>query len=166
MRERGIVSRAYRAIEAQRLVAMRRRGGCMSSLLGGVGIGLASGFLLLTLGRIAGISGIVGGLLGPPGPGDRAWRVAFVLGLPLGAALVAAASPDAALVVFPTRGAPLLAAGVLVGIGTRLGSGCTSGHGVCGMARGSARSFAATATFMVVAAATVFVVRHVIGVAS
>lgn len=116
------------------------------ALGGGALIGLASAFLLFTLGRVAGISGIVGSLL-PPVPSDRAWRLAFVGGL-LAAGLVGRLVAPTAIgtsVVSPTL---VLAAGVLVGFGTRLGSGCTSGHGVCGLARGSARSLVAVMVFM------------------
>lgn len=134
------------------------------ALLGGALIGLASGWLLLATGRIAGISGILGGLL-RPAPSDRAWRLAFLLGLPAGFLLdgwIAGAAPRVQIEV-PTP--QLVVAGLLVGFGTRLGSGCTSGHGVCGMARGSPRSLAATATFMALGFATVFVVRHLLGAA-
>jgi uncharacterized membrane protein YedE/YeeE len=129
------------------------------ALLGGALIGAASAWLLLADGRIAGVSGILGGLL-RPAPGDRAWRLAFLLGLPAGFLLhgwLAGAPPPVRIEVPALQ---LAAAGLLVGFGTRLGSGCTSGHGVCGMARGSPRSIAATATFMGLGFATVFVVRH------
>lgn len=130
--------------------------------LGGVLIGLASALLLLFNGRIAGISGIAGGLFSPA-RGDAAWRAAFVGGLIVGGLLLHAMLPSAlGPPVVAGLGAPILA-GLLVGFGTRLGNGCTSGHGVCGMARGSMRSIAATLTFMVTAALTVYVVRHVIG---
>ena len=131
------------------------------ALLGGALIGAASAGLLLADGRIAGISGILGGLL-RPAPGDRAWRLAFLLGLPAGFLLsgwLAGAAPPVHIEA-PTL--QLAAAGLLVGFGTRLGSGCTSGHGVCGMARGSPRSIAATATFMGLGFVTVFVVRHLL----
>ena len=123
--------------------------------------GWAYAMLLLCNGRIAGISGILGGVLARPS-GDSAWRLAFLVGLPLGVVLASALSgaPDIEL----QAGTPMLVvAGLLVGAGTRLGQGCTSGHGVCGLARGSLRSLAATATFMLVAVATVFVVRHLLG---
>lgn len=129
------------------------------ALLGGALIGAASAWLLLADGRIAGVSGILGGLL-RPAPGDRAWRLAFLLGLPAGFLLhgwLAGAPPPVRIEVPALQ---LAAAGLLVGFGTRLGSGCTSGHGVCGMARGSPRLIAATATFMGLGFATVFVVRH------
>lgn len=110
-------------------------------------------------GRIAGISGIVGGLLDHEG---RGWRAAFVLGLVV-APLLYALSVGRPVVTVAAGTATLAAAGLLVGFGTRLGSGCTSGHGVCGMARLSPRSIAATVVFMVSAAVTVFVSHHVVG---
>lgn len=134
----------------------------VSALAGGVLIGIAASMFILLNGRIAGISGVVGGLLRPR-RGDRAWRAAFVLGLvaaPWIYVLVAAfASPriDAGF-------GALAAAGLLVGVGTRYGGGCTSGHGVCGVSRLSPRSLAATAVFMAAGFATVFVMRHLLGV--
>jgi uncharacterized membrane protein YedE/YeeE len=131
----------------------------LSSLAGGLLIGAAAALLLLSNGRVAGISGIAGGTLGAP-RGDRLWRALFLLGLPLGAALVSLGlEGPGAPVASP---AILVAGGLLVGFGTRLGSGCTSGHGVCGMARGAKRSIAATVTFMASGAATVFLVRHLL----
>ncbi|MES3011200.1 MAG: YeeE/YedE thiosulfate transporter family protein [Pseudomonadota bacterium] len=131
-----------------------------ASLAGGALIGLAAALLLWLNGRIAGISGIVGGLLRPLA-GDRAWRVAFVLGLllaPLAYGVVAALP-----VLQVDAGYGLLVlAGLLVGVGTRYGAGCTSGHGVCGLSRLSPRSLVATLTFMAVGFATVFVVRHMV----
>lgn len=131
-----------------------------SGLFGGTLIGLASALLMLLAGRIAGISGIFGGLLTAS---DRGWRLAFVAGLlaaPLLATLGGAALPAPTM---PASLALIAVAGLVVGIGTRLGGGCTSGHGVCGSARLSARSIAATTTFMVVAIVTVAVVRHGFG---
>lgn len=134
------------------------------AIAGGLLIGGAAALLLLLNGRIAGVSGMLAtatriGAGGPP------WRqaAAFVIGLPLGAALVAAfvRRPELLIAASP---AALIVAGLLVGFGTRLGNGCTSGHGVCGMARLSPRSIAATLTFMATAALTVFVVRHVMGI--
>ncbi len=133
----------------------------MHAIAGGILIGAAASWLLLSLGRIAGISGILGGLLDRV-EADRGWRIAFLAGLPLGAWLCAALG-SAPAIVFPVRGAGLVVAGLLVGYGTRLGSGCTSGHGVCGIARGSPRSIAATVIFMASAMATVFVWRHWLG---
>jgi len=133
----------------------------VSALAGGVLIGAASALLLLTHGRVAGISGIVGGLLAPA-RGELGWRAAFVAGLVGGGLLLRLLSPGA--IGAPVAGAgAAIAAGLLVGFGSRLGNGCTSGHGVCGLSRGSIRSLAATLTFMATAAATVFVARHVLG---
>ena len=129
-----------------------------SSLAGGLLIGLATALLLLLSGRIAGISGIVGGLL-RPGKGDVAWRVAFVAGL-LAAPLVFAMVAPLPQVRIDAGMATLVIAGLLVGVGTRYGSGCTSGHGVSGLSRGSRRSIVATASFMAAGFLTVFVVRH------
>jgi hypothetical protein len=137
----------------------------ISASLGGALIGLAAALLLLANGRVAGISDIVGRALWPPAGEGRGWRLAFVAGLPLGAALVVVASGPLTLTI--EAGPPtLVAAGLLVGFGTRLGSGCTSGHGVCGMSRGAPRSIAATLVFMLVAAVVVFVGHHVLGGAS
>jgi uncharacterized membrane protein YedE/YeeE len=134
----------------------------LSGAIGGALIGLAAALLLALNGRIAGISGIVGGLL-PPRAGDMGWRLLFVAGLALGALLlrIMGGEPLAA----PTGTSTLLLAlgGVLVGFGSRLGSGCTSGHGICGLARFSPRSLVAVATFMGSAMVTVFVLRHLLG---
>ncbi|XYJ12607.1 YeeE/YedE family protein [Telluria sp. B2] len=132
-----------------------------TSLAGGILIGLAAAAFALFNGRIAGISGIVGGLL-RPAPGDVAWRLAFLAGL-VGAPLVyglAAALPQ---VTVEADGFTLVAAGLLVGIGSRYGAGCTSGHGVCGLSRRSRRSLVATLAFMLAGFATVFVTRHLLG---
>lgn len=130
--------------------------------LGGVLIGLSAVLLWAMNGRIAGISGIAGGLFAPRA-GDVGWRLAFILGLfagPLVYAALAGGLP--AIEVTPSAGL-LAAGGLLVGYGTRLGGGCTSGHGVCGLARLSPRSLTATGVFLVVAVATVFLTRHVFG---
>jgi len=129
-----------------------------ASLLGGVLIGLAAALLVLMNGRIAGISGILGGLL-RAARGERGWRAAFLAGL-IGAPLVyGLAHPLPAVQV--DAGYPLLTlAGLAVGIGTRYGAGCTSGHGVCGLSRLSLRSLVATAAFMLAGFVTVFVMRH------
>jgi uncharacterized membrane protein YedE/YeeE len=125
------------------------------ALAGGAMIGAAGALLFLTHGRIAGISGALGGLL-PPAARDRGWRIAFLLGL-LGAGAVAAQLAPAA-VGASVRTLPLvIVAGVLVGFGTRLGNGCTSGHGVCGLSRLSVRSLAAVATFMMTGAITALI---------
>ena len=150
----------------------------ITALAGGVLIGLAAALLLLLNGRIAGISGIVGGLLRPKA-GDISWRLAFVAGLmaapllyqfavlwPASHLLTVSEYTQLALVTVRQvdAGVPvLILAGLLVGIGTRYASGCTSGHGVCGLSRLSARSLVATLCFMGAGFATVFVVRHVIG---
>lgn len=133
----------------------------IASSIGGLLIGVSSVLMLALHGRIAGISGIVGGIF-DPAKADRSWRIAFLLGLLGGGALMFGLMPT----TFGTSPAslPVLAlAGLLVGVGTRLGNGCTSGHGVCGMSRLSSRSFTATATFMLVAGVTVFLTRHIGG---
>ena len=133
------------------------------ALAGGALIGLAAALLLLLSGRIAGVSGMAARALGIADTGTP-WPLAaaFIAGLPVGAVIVAEFVRAPAIVV--TSSVPLLiAAGLLVGFGTRLGNGCTSGHGVCGVARLSPRSLAATATFMAAGFATVFAVRHLIG---
>ena len=132
-----------------------------SGFLGGMLIGLAAVLLLLANGRIAGVSGIVNGLLSRK-PGDIGWRVAFVLGLWLGALVYWAARGAPFALALQATPAVMIVAGFLVGYGTRLGSGCTSGHGVCGIARFSPRSMVATVVFMASGIATVYVVRHVI----
>ena len=131
-----------------------------SSLAGGVLIGLATGMFLLLNGRIAGISGILGGLLRPI-KGDVGWRVAFVAGLIFSPIAFIVATPLPAVQI-DADAASLIMAGLLVGIGTRYGSGCTSGHGVCGLSRLSPRSMVATALFMLAGFVTVFITRHLI----
>ena len=131
-----------------------------SALGGGMLIGLATAMFMLFNGRIAGISGIVGGLL-RPAPDERGWRIAFLLGLVAAPLVYTLAAPLPAMRIDAGTGT-LIAAGLLVGIGTRYGAGCTSGHGVCGLARGSARSLAATLAFMGAGFATVFIVRHLL----
>ena len=133
----------------------------MMSLAGGVLIGLAAALFLLFNGRIAGISGILGGLLEWP-RGDIAWRIAFLLGL-IGAPLVYGVFAPLPVVQVDAGAATLVVAGLLVGIGTRYGAGCTSGHGVCGLSRRSPRSLVATLAFMAAGFITVFIVRHLIG---
>ena len=131
----------------------------LQSLAGGVLIGLASWLLLFTLGRVAGISGIAGGLIAPRAvpASDRGWRWAFVLGLVVAGAVMAWATGQSQVAPRPIF--LLLAAGLLVGYGTVTGSGCTSGHGVCGLGRRSARSLAATLAFMGFGFATVAAVK-------
>jgi len=131
-----------------------------SALAGGVMIGLAALLFAGVVGRIAGISGIVGGMLRPL-QGDIGWRVAFLAGL-IGAPLAYRLAGGCWPLQLDASGATLVAAGLLVGWGTRLGSGCTSGHGVCGLARRSPRSLAATVMFMVTGFVTVLVVRHLL----
>jgi uncharacterized membrane protein YedE/YeeE len=134
----------------------------VSALIGGILIGLSAVALMALNGRIAGISGIVGAAMGARG-GELGWRLAFVAGLFLGPWLVLAFTGPLPAIVL---NAPLLAIGVgglLVGFGSRLGSGCTSGHGVCGLARLSPRSLAATLAFTASGMAVVFVVRHLLG---
>ena len=133
-----------------------------SALAGGALIGLAAAMFVLLNGRIAGISGVIGGLFKPV-KGDVAWRAAFVLGL-VGAPWVHALFAALPQPRIDASFAALVVAGLLVGAGTRYGSGCTSGHGVCGLARLSPRSLAATVAFMGAGFATVFVARHWLGV--
>jgi len=132
-----------------------------ASLAGGILLGLASALFVLVNGRILGISGIVGGLLRPKG-GDVAWRVAFVLGL-LVAPVVHAALRGPWEVRIEAGWGTVVVAGLLVGIGTRYASGCTSGHGVCGLSRLSPRSLVATLVFMGAGFGTVFMVKHLFG---
>lgn len=130
----------------------------VSGFAGGLLIGLAVVLLLVLNGRLAGISGIVGGLLSTRGT-DRGWRALFVVGLLLGVSAYVLVTGDSSVTVEASLPV-LVVAGLLVGFGTRLGSGCTSGHGLCGMARLSKRSVAATAVFFGVAIVTVFLVHH------
>lgn len=130
----------------------------VGGFVGGLLIGLAVALVLLLNGRVAGISGIVGGLLTLRAR-DTLWRAAFVAGLVLGA--LGYLSAAGVSVRVPATLPAILAGGLLVGFGTRLGSGCTSGHGLCGLARLSRRSVAATAIFFGVAMLTVFLTRHV-----
>jgi uncharacterized membrane protein YedE/YeeE len=129
-----------------------------ASLLGGVAIGIAAAMMVLLNGRIAGASGIIGGLVQPV-RGDIAWRVAFIAGL-FAAPTVYRLVNQFPVPTIEATHAVVALAGLLVGAGTRYGSGCTSGHGVCGLARLSSRSLAATLSFMMAGFATVFVVRH------
>jgi len=135
----------------------------ITSFLGGTLIGLAVVALMAVHGRIAGISGIVSGLLAMPSSSDWAWRAAFVAGMiasPLAIALATGTMPTISVPVTPMF---LAFGGFLVGIGVSFGSGCTSGHGVCGLSRFSARSIVATGTFMATGLVAVFLVRHVFG---
>ncbi|HTO99451.1 MAG TPA: YeeE/YedE thiosulfate transporter family protein [Myxococcales bacterium] len=131
-------------------------------LAGGLLIGLAAAGLLLLNGRVAGISGIFAGLI-EPRPGDKGWRALFIGGLVAGAAAVALARPGTFQFDLVRPPFLMVAAGLLVGSGTRLANGCTSGHGICGVSRFSPRSLIATATFTAAGALTVFVTRHLLG---
>ncbi len=135
----------------------------VEALVGGALIGFSAVLMLAFNGRIAGISGIVGNILHPFAH-ERSWRMAFIVGLLGGAALYGVLAPAGLVVQIDVGWPMLLLAGLIVGAGTRLSRGCTSGHGVCGIGRLSVRSMAATAVFMSVAALTVFVVRHLLGV--
>lgn len=132
------------------------------SLFGGALIGLSAVLLMAFHGRIAGMTGILSGLL-PPVSSDWAWRAAFVAGAIVAPMLILGVSEQAIAYSSPVATPWIIIGGLIVGVGVYFGSGCTSGHGVCGMARLSPRSIAATATFMATAIATVFVIRHVIG---
>lgn len=136
-----------------------------SSLAGGLLIGLSASILVAALGRIAGISGIIGVLLQRPSwksVSNWGWRLAFIIGM-VAAPLIWQLFAPLPAMQMPSNSALIIVAGLLVGFGTRLGSGCTSGHGVCGLSRLSLRSLAATLTFIATGAITVFVMRHVIG---
>lgn len=141
-----------------------------SALIGGALIGLSAALLLLTKGRVAGISGIFGGIVYPE-KGDVSWRVVFILGLVIGGFVYQWVSGSSTEGLFKgvahiqsVVSSPLLIlGGLLVGVGTTIGTGCTSGHGICGLARRSPRSLAATLSFMVAGLVTVFIVRNVIG---
>lgn len=130
-----------------------------TALLGGVLIGLAATLLLWLNGRVAGVSGILNGVVFSSA-GDTAWRVAFLIGLIAAGGLYMAVVPGTSLPRTDYSRVALIVAGVLVGFGTRMGNGCTSGHGVCGLGRLSLRSLVAVITFMTTAIATTFIVRH------
>jgi len=135
----------------------------LSSLAGGALIGLSAVLLMLTLGRIMGATGILSGFISPSSGADWRWRAAVLAGMvcaPLAYFATVGAMPT---IEVPVSTPLMLAGGFIVGIGVTLGAGCTSGHGVCGMARLSSRSITATLTFMATTAATVFIIRHVIG---
>jgi uncharacterized membrane protein YedE/YeeE len=135
----------------------------VSALVGGLMIGASAAILWLALGRIAGISGILGRALRGAAGSERAWRMLFLVGLPLGAATAVQLGLANAPTAPPAQLGLTVAGGLLVGFGTRLGSGCTSGHGICGLARLSPRSLAATAVFMAAGMASVFLLRHLLG---
>ena len=130
-----------------------------SALLGGALIGLASALVLLAHGKVAGVSGMFGGVL-RPGTSDRSFRLSFILGLLGGGAIMSFLYPEAFRSVFTPTLPLALIAGLIVGFGTQLGNGCTSGHGVCGTSRLSPRSIVATVTFMATGFATVYLSRH------
>jgi hypothetical protein len=135
----------------------------LASLAGGVLIGLSATLLMLLLGRVMGATGVVSGLMSPASRPDFVWRAALLAGMVTGPGLLWLLSGDMPAIEVPVSTGALIVGGLIVGIGVTFGSGCTSGHGVCGMARLSPRSIAATLTFMVVTLITVFVIRHVIG---
>jgi uncharacterized protein len=134
----------------------------LASLIGGMLIGLSASMLLLCDGKIAGISGIVAGMLSPA-KYDTLWRVVFIAGLLIGGFLLRVFSPQIFAISIPRSWGAFILAGLLVGFGTRLGNGCTSGHGVCGLSRGAKRSLIATLAFMATGAATVYVINHLLG---
>lgn len=134
-----------------------------ASLAGGILIGLAATLLMLLAGRVMGATGILGGLVRPASKRDFRWRAALLLGMVSGPLAVAAITGKMPEVQVPVSLPALLVGGLIVGIGASYGSGCTSGHGVCGIARLSPRSIVATLIFMATAFATVFVTRHLIG---
>lgn len=135
----------------------------IQSLLGGSLIGLASVLLMLTAGRIMGATGILAGILTPASREDWLWRVVLVAGMATGPLVLLALTGQMPAVDVPMGRTMLVIGGVLVGIGVTFGAGCTSGHGVCGLARLSPRSLVATVTFMLTTGITVYVLRHVIG---
>lgn len=136
----------------------------LSGTIGGLLIGLSAVVLMAGIGRIAGLSGMLGGLLTLRWSAEQSWRGLFLVGLLAGAAVTAALGGiDTSRIAFPGNPLTTAVGGLLVGLGTALGSGCTSGHGICGLSRLSPRSLVATLVFMGVAVATVFVLRHVVG---
>ena len=134
----------------------------ISGLVGGILIGCAAALLLWLNGQIAGVSGVIGGLVRPRGE-DAAWRALFATGLVVGVLIYRLAGGPVQAIDITGSVPVLVAGGLLVGFGTQMGNGCTSGHGVCGIARFSIRSITATVTFIAAAVATVFIVRHVAG---
>lgn len=133
------------------------------SLAGGALIGVASTLLMLFIGRIMGATGVLAGLFQPASREDFAWRAALLAGMITGPAIIWLISGEMPAVQVPISTTALVVGGLIVGVGVTFGSGCTSGHGVCGMARLSPRSLAATLTFMAFTFVTVFVIRHVLG---
>jgi len=135
----------------------------LMSLAGGVLIGLSAVFLMFLQGRIMGATGILSGLVTGTTPGDRGWRAAMVAGMIAGPLLVLAVTGQMPAIDVPVSWPMIAVGGFIVGIGVTYGSGCTSGHGVCGNARLSPRSMVATVTFMITCGITVYVIRHVMG---
>lgn len=135
-----------------------------TSLTGGLAIGLGAVLLMLGLGRILGATGIMSGLLFPENRDAFAWRAAMVVGMILAPGVIFALSGTLPEVTVPVSPAMIVIGGVIVGFGTSLGSGCTSGHGVCGLSRLSRRSLVAVPIFMATAAITLFIIRHVLGI--
>ena len=135
----------------------------IQSLGGGILIGVSAVLLMGFMGRIMGATGILAGVLSPAGWSDWSWRFAVVLGMVTGPLVVLGVTGQMPAVQVPVSMPMLIVGGFIVGLGVTFGSGCTSGHGVCGMARLSPRSVAATVTFMIATAITVFVIRHVVG---
>ena len=136
----------------------------LESLAGGALIGVAAVFLMASLGRVMGATGVLSGVLWPASASDRAWRLAILAGMVSGPLLVRAVTGAFPVIEVPASLPMLALGGVIVGIGVSFGAGCTSGHGVCGLARLSPRSLVATLSFMATTAVTVFVIRHVYGV--
>ncbi len=135
----------------------------LQSLAGGVLIGLSAVLLMFFQGKIMGATGILSGLIAGTAPGDKGWRAAMVAGMIAGPLLVLTVTGQMPVVDVPVSWPMILAGGFIVGIGVTFGSGCTSGHGVCGNARLSPRSMVATVTFMITCGITVYVIRHVVG---
>ncbi|KIN60095.1 putative transmembrane protein [Sulfitobacter noctilucae] len=135
----------------------------IASFGGGLAIGLGAVLLMLGLGRILGATGIMSGLILPEGRDEFAWRAAMVLGMILAPGLIFVATGTLPEIAVPVSPVMIVVGGVIVGLGASLGSGCTSGHGVCGLSRLSLRSIVAVPTFMATAAITVFIIRHVLG---
>jgi uncharacterized membrane protein YedE/YeeE len=135
----------------------------LTSFGGGLAIGLSAVLLMLGLGRIMGATGIISGLGFAENSAEAAWRIALVLGMILAPGLIYLAVGEMPALEVPVSPAMIIIGGVIVGLGASLGSGCTSGHGVCGLSRLSVRSLVAVPTFMATAAITVYVIRHVLG---
>lgn len=135
----------------------------LQSLAGGVLIGIAAVLLMALQGRVLGATGILSGLITGNAPGDKSWRAAMVAGMIAGPLVVLAMTGQMPEIAVPVSWPMILAGGFIVGLGVTFGSGCTSGHGVCGIARLSPRSIAATITFMIACGITVFAIRHVFG---